>query len=817
MAMDKKQSVITTLWRFLVEPSRKIEKAEIRYKARLFSTMLIMSVLLISSGIFFTLGKGIAIQAPILATLTALLIGYVLGRTRFYSLAVASTTMFLSVALFLTTIFFADTAQYTLVTLMWIVLPILLSSIFLTLFAVVLIGIGNLAGLLLIILVHPLATWENIGSLFGYCMVTVGVLAVFIRSRNFTESLRLQEIQGKTQALEEANLVLARRNQEMVLIAELGSSFSMLKEFDKLLYGVAETIRDSFDLYYVQFYFVDTTGRNLVLRAGSGEVGRRLLGRGHRLPIALTSIVGTVATDRQPVLVEDTETSDIHHPNPLLPETRSEMAVPMLVGERLLGVLDLQSAAPGTFSQESQPAFEALAAQLAVSVVNSELFSEVEQARLENEKQARQLVRLGWDDYLDGIERPARIGYLYEGEEIQQLAEASDGDFDENALLSAIKVAGEDVGAIQIEADIQWSQDDIELVDNIAHQVAQQAENLRLLEQSQQYQLEAQEALRRLTREGWQSYQEARGLGFIHKGQQIQPMNAPVDELENILTYNLKVRDATIGMLGVSGVEALPEEDEALIAEIREQLSAHIENLRLNEQTRTALAQTDELYGISQALNEAATIHEILEALVRPAEEAGAVSALLMYLGLDSAGNPEWTEIVAEWRVKGEAPISVGTRFYLPEMPLSKVWITDPENPLLISDVKTDERIDDVARAVMEQDGSQALAIIPLTRGRERVGLVIYNWDRPHEFIQQEYDTYHAMIGIASPAVQSRRLFQQTQRQADQEALINIIGQRIQTTTSIEDALQVAIKELGQALGGKKTSVKLGLPQKDGK
>jgi GAF domain-containing protein len=658
---------------------------------------------------------------------------------------------------------------------------------------------------------NPTVTWVTISVV----MIIVGGL-LFLFLRNLDDMIR--RVRAANIELRKSGELLEQRvadaTRDLALAAEVGQRISLLRNPEEMLAAAVELIRERFDLYYTQIYLTDPTGRNLVLRAGTGEAGRTLLQQRHSLPVDLASINGTVASEQRPIIVVDTETSLIHRANPLLPETRSELAVPLIAGERVVGVLDLQSSQPFALSEEVLPAFEALAGQLAVAIVNADLYVQVESARQEIEMQAQRMTRQGWDDFLDGVDRPDRIGFQYEGEDLQPLSDTSTDELDENALRREISIVGEGVGTIKIEGDTQWSNDQIELVDNVAQQVARQVESLRLLAQSQQYQQEAEEALRRLTREGWQTFQESGDLSFIHTDKQVRPMTAAPDDLDSMLTFDLEVRGEPIGMLGIPGDVALPEDDQTLIANIQERLSQHIENLRLNEQTQVALAQTDELYGISQALNEVETASDMLEALARSAVEEGAISAILMYLDLDSAGNPEWTEIVADWRLEGQAPIPVGTRFYLPEMPLSKLWIGDPDNPLLISDVTTDERVDDVARGVMMQGGSQALVIIPLTRGGERIGLVIFNWDREHDFSQHEEDIYRAIIGLASPAVQSRRLLEQTQRKAESESLVNIIGQRIQSTTSVEDALQVAIKELGQALGVKRTSVQIGMPHK---
>jgi putative methionine-R-sulfoxide reductase with GAF domain len=117
-------------------------------------------------------------------------------------------------------------------------------------------------------------------------------------------------------------------------------------------------IRSRFDLYYAQVYLTNPAQNALLLEAGTGTVGAELVGRGHRLPLNTASINGRAAMEKQSVVISDTGTSATFKPNPLLPDTRSEMAVPLLVGEKVVGVLDLQSQNPGTLNQDILPAFE---------------------------------------------------------------------------------------------------------------------------------------------------------------------------------------------------------------------------------------------------------------------------------------------------------------------------------------------------------------------------------------------------------------------------------------------------------------------------
>lgn len=783
---------------------------------------------------------------------------------------------------------------------------------------------------------------------------------------------------------------LENTTRDLILTAEVGRSVSEVKELSTLLSDAVELIRERFGLYYVQIYLTDPAGRNLVLSAGSGAEGQRLLRRGHRLPIDMASINGSAVVQRQAVIVEDTASSTIHRPNPALPETRSEMAVPLLVGDQVVGVLDIQSSQAGALDKSDLPAYETLAGQLAIAIQNAALFTEVETTRAAFEKQAARLSAEGWQDFLNAIDIPERLGYAYDREQVVPLSEPLPKSPAENINITPIQILGQQVGTMRLEGEKAWSQDDARLIASVSGQLAQQIENLRLLSRSERYRQEAQEAVRRLTREGWRALQEQSVWEFAYDGKEVKRLvdsdNGDIQAETPGLSFDIQVGEEPVGQFSVSGRDKLTEQDQALVAEINRQIAAHIERLRLQNQTNSALAETenqaerlaalnrlsdaltqaeniddvyrvsasllpeivdaerismtrpaasegdamlevfalvgetgvvptgsmvpvegtavgkamlaqrdvsipdlldsefgessslaeaglrstlavplvvggqsigtvnfgsqkqnaytdrmrdianqavalmassienrnlfsqtesalertDILFTISQKLNEADTDDEILQAFIPPLIRAGAVSTNLVHLETDDAGDPTWAEIVAIWRREGESPVPVGTRFYLPEMPFSKLWISDPDHPVFVSDVRTDERLDDVARMAMEQGGSRAITIIPLTQAGERVGLVIINWHEPHLFTQEEKEIFTALIGLVSPTVRSRRIYEQTQFQANQEALINRISQQIQSTTTVDDALQVAIRELGRALDAEWTSIELG-------
>ncbi|MCL4825524.1 MAG: GAF domain-containing protein, partial [Anaerolineales bacterium] len=176
---------------------------------------------------------------------------------------------------------------------------------------------------------------------------------------------------------------VAERTRNLELAAEVGRSVLQVRDLNVMLREAVEIIRSRFNLYYAQVYLANPTQTTLTLRSGTGTVGAELTARGHSLPINSASINGRAAVEKRPVVISDTAASPSFHPNALLPDTRSEMAVPLINHDRVVGVLDMQSDRAGALNQEILPAFEALAGQLAVAVQNANLLEEAEQARAE--------------------------------------------------------------------------------------------------------------------------------------------------------------------------------------------------------------------------------------------------------------------------------------------------------------------------------------------------------------------------------------------------------------------------------------------------
>ncbi|MCS7072778.1 MAG: PAS domain-containing protein, partial [Anaerolinea sp.] len=185
-------------------------------------------------------------------------------------------------------------------------------------------------------------------------------------------------------ARKRAEAELHKRAVELQTVAEIAQAASTVRDIDQLLRGVVELTKERFELYHVHIYLYDEEAGLLRMVAGAGEPGRIMKERGHSIPYDREhSLVARAARTRQGVLSNDVTQEPDFLPNPLLPETRAEMAVPMLVGDRLIGVLDVQSAEIGHFTATDVAIKTTLAAQVAIALENARAFEAVQRASKE--------------------------------------------------------------------------------------------------------------------------------------------------------------------------------------------------------------------------------------------------------------------------------------------------------------------------------------------------------------------------------------------------------------------------------------------------
>ncbi|MGC1376353.1 MAG: GAF domain-containing protein [Anaerolineales bacterium] len=170
-----------------------------------------------------------------------------------------------------------------------------------------------------------------------------------------------------------------RRALQLETVAEISREISSSLIVDNLLRQAVELLRERMNFYHAAIFLIDETGEYAMVREATGEAGAQMKRAGHKLAVGSKSIIGQVTQNKSPLVVNEIKEDPNYYPNPLLPETKAEACLPLKVGERVLGVVDVQSDRAFVFSEENIKILQILADQLAIAVVNSELFAEAQE------------------------------------------------------------------------------------------------------------------------------------------------------------------------------------------------------------------------------------------------------------------------------------------------------------------------------------------------------------------------------------------------------------------------------------------------------
>jgi GAF domain-containing protein/HAMP domain-containing protein len=193
------------------------------------------------------------------------------------------------------------------------------------------------------------------------------VLGLLNISRNVTEQLKVEQLAKHR----------ADQLQTASEIAKESTAGSM--DVQVTLARLVELIRSRFGFYHASIFLIDPLGKNAILRESTGEAGAQMKSAGHKLAVGSPSIVGQATSKGTPVVIADVTAEDNYFANPLLPDTRSELAIPLKIGERVLGALDVQSRTTDAFSQEDINILQVLADQIAVAIQNADLYTHTSQ------------------------------------------------------------------------------------------------------------------------------------------------------------------------------------------------------------------------------------------------------------------------------------------------------------------------------------------------------------------------------------------------------------------------------------------------------
>jgi len=335
----------------------------------------------------------------------------------------------------------------------------------------------------------------------------------------------IQTFNAMSQQLQTSSITIERieqRTQRLLLMTTLSERLSAILDFDQLLIELVNQIRESLGYYHVQVYMIDDERLNLVLAAGTGRAGAEMKARGHNIAVnAPTSLMARAARSGEIVFVANVRKAEDWLPNPLLPDTYAEMAVPIILEGQVVGVLDVQETQTGTLDGGDAALLRALANQVAVAIRNAHLFAEVETALADARAAQARYIESGWNKpkieaqgaqhmHTRSVNTPPppepvlteakQLALMYDRPTIAVINGShgsKQSDETTPALLESIvapvTLSGKTIGVLQIhqpegdEVETRlWLDEDLALIESVLDQVAQTAENLRLFEETQE-------------------------------------------------------------------------------------------------------------------------------------------------------------------------------------------------------------------------------------------------------------------------------------------------------------------------------------------
>ncbi|NWF67916.1 MAG: GAF domain-containing protein [Chloroflexi bacterium] len=348
--------------------------------------------------------------------------------------------------------------------------------------------------------------------LYSFILISVSLLVYA-----FIGVSKLARAEGATSATQE-RLKLAD------ITTQLSQRISRREALLVVLEDVVEQIIQAYPaIYHAQVFLIDESGQEAKLEASTGEAGRQLLARAHALAVGSLSVIGQVTVRKQPIIARADDEQNVHRRNELLPETAVEAAFPLMIGDTVIGALDLQSKNAATFAlEETVSLFRSLADSIAIAIDNARLFEQAEARVRENQRLVEQtraalreveqlnerLTGRAWSDYLrDFAEelalkvdfdsddtQPTRLGREHERGWTPTLAEAArlnylvqDSENGRRVVAMPLRVRGQVIGAMEFELDddMKFSSEELTLLQDVSERFGLAAENTRLLEESQ--------------------------------------------------------------------------------------------------------------------------------------------------------------------------------------------------------------------------------------------------------------------------------------------------------------------------------------------
>jgi GAF domain-containing protein/HAMP domain-containing protein len=316
-----------------------------------------------------------------------------------------------------------------------------------------------------------------------------------ITMNNMTETIKdlivslEKRVSERTAELQQVNQKGERRGKQYEAITRVAQAISTRKNLKELLPQITSVISEQFGFYHVGIFLNDATNKYAVLAASNSEGGKRMLKRGHQLKVGAQGIVGYATGTKKPRIALSVGEDAVYFNNPDLPETQSEMTLPLLENDIVLGALDVQSQEVNAFSDEDLDTLTTLAELVSIAIQNAKLYEQMDRSLAEAEAASRQYFRENWNRL---AEENKLTGYRYTagGATPLSISESAEAEIaapsERKNVMVPIVIRGEEIGelSVMVPKDETIKGDQMDMIRAVADRVAVIAENARLFDET---------------------------------------------------------------------------------------------------------------------------------------------------------------------------------------------------------------------------------------------------------------------------------------------------------------------------------------------
>lgn len=332
-----------------------------------------------------------------------------------------------------------------------------------------------------------------LGAYFIYILVT-GLEKAIKQARNSLMELEAanaelhraqSDLRARSAELMVTNETLQKRTERLRAVAEVARTATAVQSFDQLLPLITNVVSKQLGYYHVGIFLSDESKEYAILRAANTEGGLRMLARDHRLKVGEQGIVGFVAYQGRARVALNVGEEAVFFNNPDLPDTQSEVGLPLKFGQEVIGVLDIQSTKTDAFSQEDVDILGVLADQVSVAIQNARSVEQAQRAQREAESASSQLTREVWSGFTENLQQK---GYRFDGIKSEPLNEVQRSGSEHEALLVPVELRGQTIGRLRLKASSptrRWTEDELAIIGSTADRIALALESARLLEEAQ--------------------------------------------------------------------------------------------------------------------------------------------------------------------------------------------------------------------------------------------------------------------------------------------------------------------------------------------